>query len=210
MFLAFTFFLYFRSLKFYADIIGTFPTLIFLYFGWIYPKTYYFKIVRIYELKTISDTISRFVTKCKEQKDSRKQLLSTLQYFINLLIYLIFAIHLIACCWLYFGERIPGSWIDVMEENRHRTDSVTKYISSIYWVVTTLTTVGYGDFKGFTSEEYIVTMVVEFTGILFFSIMMGSINEIFLESSTENESNDSKQELVDVWLVKLDNSRMSK
>jgi hypothetical protein len=76
--------------------------------------------------------------------------------------------------------------------------------------VTTLTTVGYGDFKGFTSEEYIVTMVVEFTGILFFSIMMGSINEIFLESSTENESNDSKQELVDVWLVKLDNSRMSK
>jgi len=47
--------------------------------------------------------------------------------------------------------------------------------------VTTLTTVGYGDFKGFTTEEYIFTMLVEFCGILFFSIMMGSINEIFLD-----------------------------
>ena len=62
-----------------------------------------------------------------------------------------------------------------------RLNPVTKYITSIYWVVTTLTTVGYGDYKGFTSSEYIVTMIVEFIGILFFSIMMGSINEIFLD-----------------------------
>lgn len=77
-------------------------------------------------------------------------------------------------------------------------------------MVTTLTTVGYGDYKGFTSTEYIVTMIVEFIGILFFSIMMGSINEIFLENSAETDIIDSKIENVDVWLVKLDNSRMSK
>lgn len=87
---------------------------------------------------------------------------------------------------------------------------MTKYVTSIYWVVTTLTTVGYGDVRGFTSTEYIVTMFVEFIGILFFSIMMGSINEIFLESNAESDIIDSKLESVDVWLVKLDNSRMSK
>lgn len=35
------------------------------------------------------------------------------------------------------------------------------YITSLYWVVTTLTTVGYGDITGHSSEEYLFTMVVE-------------------------------------------------
>ena len=106
---------------------------------------------------------------------------------------------------------MEGSWINNPDFSMDkRLNPVTKYITSIYWVVTTLTTVGYGDYKGFTSSEYIVTMIVEFIGILFFSIMMGSINEIFLESSAETDIIDSKLESVDVWLVKLDNSRMSK
>jgi len=29
------------------------------------------------------------------------------------------------------------------------------YVSAIYWVITTLTTVGYGDYKGYTQQEYI-------------------------------------------------------
>lgn len=89
---------------------------------------------------------------------------------------LTFANHLIACIWLYLGESIDGSWL---QSYKHDNAS-TKYITSIYWVVTTLTTVGYGDITGSTSEEYVFTMVVEFIGILFFSIMMGSINKILL------------------------------
>jgi hypothetical protein len=29
------------------------------------------------------------------------------------------------------------------------------YIRAIYFIITTLTTVGYGDFKGFTNNEYL-------------------------------------------------------
>jgi hypothetical protein len=41
------------------------------------------------------------------------------------------------------------------------TDRATKYITAFYWVVTTLATVGYGDVKGFTYEEYLYNMFVE-------------------------------------------------
>jgi len=77
-------------------------------------------------------------------------------------------------------------------------------------VVTTLTTVGYGDYKGYTVFEYFFTYIIEFVGIVFFSIMMGSINTILENTDGDLDITDQKLESVDVWLVKLDNSRMSK
>lgn len=48
----------------------------------------------------------------------------------------------------------------------------------------TLTTVGYGDIYGYTWQEYVFTMIVEFLGIAFFSFIMGSINNVlFLDDN---------------------------
>ena len=120
--------------------------------------------------------------------------------------------HLVACGWILVGEHDTwGTWLTnpnfgVSEFN----DSGSfVYISSLYWVVTTLTTVGYGDIYGTTSEEYIYTMVVEFIGILVFSIIMSTVNT-FLSAQGDIDIVEVKSDQVDVWLVKLDNSRMSK
>ena len=55
----------------------------------------------------------------------------------------------------------------------------------MYFVTTTLTTVGYGDIKGQTVYEYVFVMFVEFTGIMFFSFIMGSINNILAQDFSE-------------------------
>jgi hypothetical protein len=118
--------------------------------------------------------------------------------------------HFIACAWICIGQNVEESWIWNGENGiGDDTRIETKYVMAIYWVMSTLTTVGYGDFKGYTSPEYGFTMAVEFVGILVFSIMMGFINEIFVGGEDDEEEN-SKLEEVDVWLVKMDNSRMSK
>jgi len=49
------------------------------------------------------------------------------------------------------------------------------YIAALYWTVTTLTTVGYGDFKGYTWEEYLFLIMVELIGLGFFAFFMGEI-----------------------------------
>ena len=97
------------------------------------------------------------------------------------------------------------------------TDAVTAYITSFYWVVTTLTTVGYGDYKGYTVFEYLFTYLIEFVGIVFFSIIKIYHDGIYQHYSRKHfntdgdlDITDQKLESVDVWLVKLDNSRMSK
>jgi hypothetical protein len=39
--------------------------------------------------------------------------------------------------------------------------------------------VGYGDYTGATSYEYIFSIMLEFIGLTFFSFLMGSITSLF-------------------------------
>lgn len=79
------------------------------------------------------------------------------------------------CSWIEQGQRDEldrcSQGIPVDPE-----DDLAIYITAVYWVITTLTTVGYGDYKGYTPMEYNYQMVVEFLGIGVFSWLMGSIN----------------------------------
>jgi len=40
-------------------------------------------------------------------------------------------------------------------------DSRQLYIFAVYWILETITTVGYGDYTGGTRNEYLFTMVLE-------------------------------------------------
>jgi len=52
-------------------------------------------------------------------------------------------------------------------------------------------------------------MVVEFIGIAFFSFIIGSINNVLFTDENQNMQ-DLLFERLDIWLVKLDNSRSDK
>jgi hypothetical protein len=50
---------------------------------------------------------------------------------------------------------------------------------SFYFILQTITTVGYGDSCGTTTIEFIFTMIVEFIGLTFFSFLTGTISSMF-------------------------------
>ena len=74
----------------------------------------------------------------------------------------------------------------------------------------TLTTVGYGEVKGNSENEYLFVMFVEFVGIMFFSFIMGSINSILADSETDPWDIFELKEKCDIWLNNLEKQVKSK
>ena len=74
------------------------------------------------------------------------------------------------------------------------------YIFSVYWVCTVVTTVGYGDYSGGTSLEYIVTIALEFCGMVVFALLQVSVNTIvYYDTSYESHCGEKNTAMVH-WL----------
>ena len=82
----------------------------------------------------------------------------------------------------------------------------TQYIFAFYWIFEVITTVGYGDYPGATSQEYIFSIILEFLGLTFFSFLMGSINGIFNTSDNFDDLIEDKLDSLDMWIKKIEKS----
>ena len=82
----------------------------------------------------------------------------------------------------------------------------TQYIFAFYWIFEVITTVGYGDYTGSTSQEYIFSIILEFLGLTFFSFLMGSINGIFNTSDNFDDLIEDKLDSLDMWIKKIEKS----
>jgi len=112
-----------------------------------------------------------------------------MERLIGLVITFFLTCHLIACIWILFaeiGEEGYKNWIENYElENR---SEFQLYVISYYFVITTFSTVGYGDFSPQTSYERIFVIFLEIAGIIFFSFAIGSLTTIIGKFNSYNES----------------------
>ena len=86
-------------------------------------------------------------------------------------------LHYLACLWIYIGS---ASFIDFEEgyvpwildgDDFKEMTLIQLLIYSTYWVCTVITTVGYGDYTGSTTLEYIFSFAIMFFGFVIFSII---------------------------------------
>jgi hypothetical protein len=116
--------------------------------------------------------------------------------------------HIFACVWIVLGNcNEPDNliscdgeegWIFVDAETISRQNSGMVdfyiYVSSLYFISTTSTTVGYGDFKGRTKGELIFLIFLEFSGICTFSIITGLYKQLIrvknIQKIVEEKSQD--------------------
>ncbi|KAG1658435.1 hypothetical protein FOA52_009856 [Chlamydomonas sp. UWO 241] len=97
-------------------------------------------------------------------------------------------INLLACIWWFTGSASSTNVAETWPHNAGGLGDVldssnaVQYITSMYYVVTTITTTGYGDIVPWNTAEQIMAMLVMAVGALFFAFLIGSVAGQLLES----------------------------
>jgi len=84
--------------------------------------------------------------------------------------------HVLACSWYFssFLANFPAeSW--AVLSGIQDSGVATQYIRSLYWTVTTLTTIGYGDITPHLDYEYVFVTLVMVTGAFMFAFIIGNV-----------------------------------
>ena len=120
----------------------------------------------------------------------------------SIVIFIIFS-HFSACFWIFtagLSENDPNDLVDGANTDDAASivnwiisgeyDSMTNmqlYITSFYFTITTMTTVGLGDISGTNSIECIVCCILMIIGVLFFSYVSGTITTIIQNEEELNK-----------------------
>ena len=99
--------------------------------------------------------------------------------------------HLLTCLWFFLSTLNPQmNW--VLKYNFTDKSSFEQYSASLYWVVTTLATVGYGDITASNSTERAMCILVMLLGVFFYSYTVGTISNIMSGLDRELQKVNSK------------------
>ena len=133
-----------------------------------------FKIIRKKQNKALED-LYLFLS----ESYYLEELVQFLMYF---LIFFLF-IHLFICLHIYFSLQNYPNWItkmDIINES-----FIDKYVASLYFMITTMTTVGYGDIVCVSFIERIYHIILLFIGTLLYTFLVSKIGNYLRDESHE-------------------------
>ena len=176
---------YLTSSYFYINLISGFPFFIcFLIFNkkhknndfyepFYYNNFYYLfillrllKIFKIYSKNIIRDKLKHEFTKLKFFSYYGKIIVKIFTFFISL--------HIVSCVFIFIGKNNYPNWIYNFNHNNQNFSQL--YLTSIYYILTTLTTVGYGDLTCVSFQEKIFGLFIEIVGIFAYSWALTAIS----------------------------------
>jgi hypothetical protein len=126
---------------FIFDFVGCFPGLIFLEQE---PKIYFLKLLRFIQMTRTLEQVDSIVTKLKHRFLQNMLTIDNTFKLVKLLCVLVMLFHLFACIWIYIGDT-EGGWRREEGLTWSLEDQRYIYVTSMYFVCTTATTIGYGD-----------------------------------------------------------------
>ena len=121
---------------------------------------------------------------------------------IILLCRLIVVSHFVACIWHAIGYytffEFQQSWLDLYMED----DWPTRYLVSLYWAITTLCTVGYGDITAKNPFEMLYVSFIMLLGTLIFGYSINCVGTLINRIDERGKELGEKMNMVDNYMNK--------
>ena len=84
------------------------------------------------------------------------------------------------------SKQYEGTWLNSYYVDEGRKDAIELYCISLYWTITTITTVGYGDVGVVNNLERVYCAIIMVFGVIAFSFANGSLTSIIQNYDTTN------------------------
>ena len=94
-------------------------------------------------------------------------------------------LHLTSCIHIFISTTSYPNWIIL--NNLNFSSLPTIYLTSVYFILTTVTSVGYGDIIGKTFTEFCFQIIILIFGLIAYSWLISSISNYVKENSKHNE-----------------------
>ena len=132
------------------------------------------KIIKVYKLINENSTIER-IAECLTQNEIID---NCGNFFISIFFSLCF-LNLCACLFIFLGKNSYPGWI--MKINIQDESYLNIYITSLYFILVTITTVGYGDITGDSYPEIMFQMFLLIIGTIAYSFIISYISNYIVK-----------------------------
>ena len=123
------------------------------------------KIIKLYKILHENITLSKIW-----EIISRIEIIDNYGNFLFSLFYSLSAINLCACIFIFIGKNSHPGWL--VKINMHDEPYKDIYITSVYYILVTITTVGYGDITGSSYPDIIYQMFLLIIGTIAYSFVI--------------------------------------
>lgn len=127
---------------------------------------------------------------------------SGVERLVFIAIFGIFFLHISSCLFVFlveFDPDIDNVWSRSEAFNHYSTFDM--YVTSIYYVVTTMSTVGYGDISGGTAAERVFCIALMLTGVMSFNLISGALGALI--TNYDSNSADHLANLMQLDILKV-------
>ena len=170
------------------------------------------RLIKLIDIDKFQNVIQSLTTSGDDNSDeklSQKYMMLYVYKIVRLIIIAIIITYFIGCGWFLIctAFELP----DATKENTFtlefglRGESISnshRLIVSCYYALTTLSTVGYGDYYPISNSERIVAVLIMLGGVAFFSYIMGNFIEIISNYEKKMGIEDKSGDLHN-WLLQL-------
>ncbi|KAJ8773578.1 hypothetical protein K2173_005824 [Erythroxylum novogranatense] len=139
----------------------------------------YVSMLRLWRLRRVS----RFFSRLEKHRD--------FSYFwvrcSKLICVTLFVVHMAGCFYYRLASHYHDpkkTWIGSVWEDFHEEKLSVRYVTSIYWSITTLTTTGYGDLHAVNQGEMIFVMVYMMFNLGLTSYLIGNMTNLVVHSTS--------------------------
>ena len=157
-----------------------------IYYGYFNFKAFFIKLfmfVKSFKIFKILKSKNNKALENLYEHLSKNYYVETLSNFIfDLIIFFLF-LHLFICLHIYFSLQGNPNWISNI--NVLNGSFITKYIASFYFLMTTMTTVGYGDIVCISSVERIFHIILLAIGTTIYTFIVSKVGNYLRDQSHE-------------------------